>query len=49
MDLIERLLGIAPDGGDGSMEGLIFSVLVACLALWGLTRMSRRHGLSDRD
>lgn len=49
MDLIERLFGIAPDGGDGSLEGLIFSALVALLALWGLRRLARRHELSNRD
>ena len=28
MDFIERLLGISPDGGDGSTEVLVIGVIV---------------------
>jgi hypothetical protein len=28
MDFIERLLGISPDGGDGSIEAMILGLLV---------------------
>jgi len=28
MDFIERLLEIAPDGGDGSLESLLFALLI---------------------
>jgi MYXO-CTERM domain-containing protein len=36
MDFIERLFGISPDGGDGSVEMLIFGlvVLVAVALAW---------------
>jgi hypothetical protein len=50
MDLIERLFGLAPDGGDGSLEALIFVVILAVLAgVVGYRRRSRDHGISDRD
>jgi hypothetical protein len=32
MDFIERLLGISPDGGDGSAEMLIIGAIVLLLA-----------------
>jgi len=36
MDFIERLFGISPDGGDGSVEVVIFGVaiFIAVLAAW---------------
>jgi hypothetical protein len=36
MDFIERIFGISPDGGDGSTELIIVSVLVllALMAAW---------------
>jgi MYXO-CTERM domain-containing protein len=36
MDFIERLFGISPDGGDGSVEMMIFGgvVLLAVLLAW---------------
>jgi hypothetical protein len=33
MDFIERLTGLSPDGGDGSMETLFFIAIVACALL----------------
>lgn len=33
MDFFERLFGLSPDGGDGSLELLLFAVPVAGLAL----------------
>lgn len=33
MDLIERLFGISPDGGDGSTEMLYIVAVVAIIAL----------------
>ena len=38
MDFIERLFGISPDGGDGSIEVLIIGivVLLAVAAEWRL-------------
>jgi hypothetical protein len=36
MDFIERMFGISPDGGDGSTELMIISVVVllAIMAAW---------------
>ncbi len=36
MDFIERMLGISPDGGDGSTELMIIAVfvLIAVIATW---------------
>jgi hypothetical protein len=36
MDFIERLFGISPDGGDGSIEAMILGlvVLLAVAAAW---------------
>lgn len=42
MDFIEKLFGIAPDGGSGWLEVLILSVV---LALFTLSRMRRRNVL----
>jgi len=36
MDFIERHLGFSPDGGDGSMEILVFVVLVMIVVAVGL-------------
>jgi MYXO-CTERM domain-containing protein len=42
MDFIERIFGIAPDGGSGTFEFLLFAVPLAGLAiLWGLRRRAR--------
>jgi heme/copper-type cytochrome/quinol oxidase subunit 4 len=41
MDFVERHLGFAPDGGDGSMEILVLVAIVAIVvmgALWLATR-----------
>jgi hypothetical protein len=45
MDFIERILGFAPDGGDGSFELLLFTIPMAGIAylLW------RRHLRRQRD
>ena len=35
MDFIERILGVSPDGGNGSLEALWFLIpLVILAALW---------------
>jgi hypothetical protein len=36
MDFIERMLGISPDGGDGTTELMIIAVfvLIAVMATW---------------
>ena len=41
MDWIERLFGVAPDNGDGSLELLIFIALVAIVAVGILWRIPR--------
>jgi hypothetical protein len=50
MDFIERLFGIAPDGGSGWFEFLLFAVPLAGIAwLWQLRRAARRKDHDDRD
>jgi hypothetical protein len=42
MDFIERLFGVAPDGGSGLLEALYFIVatgLVTCGTLWRRSRV----------
>lgn len=43
MDFIERLTGLSPDGGNGSLEALYLLVIaaVAIAAVWAWRR--RRH------
>jgi hypothetical protein len=38
MDFIERLFGIAPDGGSGTLEMALFLILLAALFLWWYVR-----------
>jgi hypothetical protein len=42
MDFIERIFGVAPDGGDGSLELLLFLVPLALIAALALHRARRR-------
>ena len=42
MDFIERMFGISPDGGDGSTELIIITVLVLIAALVTWRWLSRR-------
>ena len=45
MDFIERIFGLAPDGGSGSLEFLLFLVPVAGIAwLASRRRRSPRRG-----
>lgn len=49
MDFIERLFGIAPDGGSGWFEFLLFAIPLAGIAwLWQRQRAARRKD-DDRD
>ena len=43
MDFIERLFGVAPDGGSGLLEALYFFVATGFIAGWALWR---RHAVS---
>ena len=43
MDFIERLFGIAPDGGDGSLEALYVIAIVVVIAAFAMRRSSRRR------
>ena len=43
MDFIERIFGIAPDGGSGSLEVLLFLLPVAGLYLLYRRRASTRR------
>jgi len=46
MDFIERIFGIAPDGGDGSLEFLLFVLPIA--GLWWLATRRRRRNRDRR-
>jgi len=42
MNFIERLLGVSPDGGDGSLEALyLLAAVIVVSIVWKLWR--RRH------
>jgi len=43
MDFIERIFGIAPDGGSGTLELLLFAVPVAGLFYLAWRRWTKRH------
>ena len=43
MDFIETLFGLAPDGGDGSLEFWLFALPIAGLCLLALRRRRRRQ------
>ena len=38
MDFIERIFGVAPDGGSGSLEFLLFAVPLLGIAMFRLLR-----------
>ena len=49
MDFIERLFGIAPDGGSGSLEFLLFLIPLAGLVLlFTYRRASRKQERPDK-
>ena len=45
MDFIERIFGIAPDGGSGSLEFMLFAIPIAGI----LYLAHRRRRRKDRD
>jgi hypothetical protein len=43
MDFIERILGVSPDGGSGSLEFLLFLIPLAGVSfLWWYRRSARK-------
>ena len=44
MDFIERLLGLAPDGGNGLIELMLFLIPLAVLVLKG-----KRYGQPEKQ
>lgn len=44
MDFIERIFGIAPDGGSGSLEFLLFAIPIAGLCYLAFARLRRHRG-----
>ena len=44
MDWIEKLTGLSPDGGSGTVEALYYVALGAILLVW-----VRRHGGARRE
>jgi hypothetical protein len=42
MDFIERIFGISPDGGDGSIETMILGVVLVVVLALGFWRIYRR-------
>ena len=42
MDFIEKILGIAPDGGSGSLEFLLFAVPICGIVWLALSRTLNR-------
>ena len=54
MDFIERIFGFSPDGGDGTLELLLFAIPImglVILAAWRQMRRVRRprRSLADDD
>ena len=47
MDFIERILGIAPDGGSGSLEFLLFALPIAGLCYLATRRHRRNRDKTD--
>ena len=43
MDFIERVLGIAPDGGSGTLEFALFAIPLCGIAIVAMTRWVRRR------
>lgn len=43
MDFIERLFGIAPDGGNGALEFLLFALPIAGIVYLAYVRRRRRQ------
>jgi hypothetical protein len=48
MDFIERLLGISPDGGSGSLELLLFAILICGNIYLAVKRRLRKQRMPSR-
>ena len=48
MDLIEKIFGIAPDGGDGSFELLLFLIPLSLIVLMAVVRRRRTRRARKR-
>ncbi|HEY6001534.1 MAG TPA: hypothetical protein VIV57_01590 [Anaeromyxobacter sp.] len=48
MDFIESWFGVAPDGGDGSLEALYLALAAAAVALWLVRRRIVRQWKPSR-
>ena len=46
MDFIERIFGLAPDGGSGTLEFLLFALPIAGLCYLAMRRQMRKR---DKD
>ena len=45
MDLIERLLGVSPDGGNGTFELLLFALPIVLIVIRRAARRARNQWL----
>ena len=43
MDFIERLFGISPDGGSGSLEFLLFAIPICGIVYFAVKRRLRKQ------
>lgn len=48
MDFLERIFGVAPDGGDGTTELLYMAVALVVVAMGVARRWSRRRASPGR-
>ena len=49
MDFIERIFGVSPDGGSGSLEFLLFALPIAGIIYFGWRRRQRKQQRKDED
>jgi hypothetical protein len=49
MDFIEKIFGIAPDGGDGSFEFLLFLIPISLIVVIALWRRKTQRQRRERD
>jgi hypothetical protein len=49
MDFIEKLFGVSPDGGNGTLEAVYLAVVAVGVAVGGLGWRRRRAARRSRD